>query len=315
MTKPRVLFRVEGNDQVGHGHFMRCLTMARYLKDALTCEFAMSAPSDLVKQQLIEFGLKLHNTPWKEQFHPDDKRSTADWKFDLQGLLTTDDLLIVDGYRFDDSFVHASHQIGAKVIQVLDAFDSPVHGDGVITQLPLNTQEASQLSSVPVWSGLNGFMIRPEFYDGNDTEIPKEFDIFTYITSQINLNFIKGEFQAGGKKICALASPDLATQCQALGWTTMVSPSLQVLISAMRRSYTGFLPASTIAIEYFVATRRKPYVMALADNQKWGMQKFIHAGMWIGLQQPKTNREDGTNHKTILDNPQSQFVNWIHARI
>jgi spore coat polysaccharide biosynthesis predicted glycosyltransferase SpsG len=312
MNTRRVLFRVEGNDQVGHGHFIRCLTMARYLKDELTCEFAMSNPSRLALQELESHQLNWHKTPAKEQFHPDDPKSTEPWSFDLQGLLQPFDLLIMDGYRFDDTFIHASRETGAKVIQVLDFFDKPIHADAVITQIPITENEIPK--SVPLWSGNDGYLIRPEFYDRCEASEHHDFDVFIYMSSIASLKTYDDVSFLHGKKICALTRAELRDECENRGWVSSVSPKTADLIFLMRRSASAILPASTIAIEYYVATGRVPRVMALAQNQQWSLRKFTNLGIWRlhGSQESSDDAPKIGEH--VIENPGKSFLNWMHGR-
>ena len=312
MNNRRVIFRVEGNDQVGHGHFMRCLTMARYLKDELTCEFAMSNPSRLALQELESHRLTWHKTPAKEQFHPDDPKSAEPWSFDLQGLLQPGDLLIMDGYRFDDTFIHASRQTGSEVIQVLDFFDKPIQADAVITQIPITGCEVS--TSVPAWSGVDGFLIRPEFYHDNQVPEKTAFDVFIYVSSEATLQKYSKDQFLNSKTVFALTTADLQNECENRGWLTSVSPEISSLVQTMRRCNYAILPASTIAIEYYVATGRIPRVMALAKNQQWGMSKFVDAGIWHIHGSPESAQPKVQLEYNVIENPCKSFLNWMHGR-
>ena len=122
MTR-RIIFRVEGNELVGHGHFMRCLSIADYLMSSHKCVFAISDPSALVMHELQIRAIELYRTPSAEQCHPDDK-SSENWTYDLSGFAQEGDLLFLDGYRFDNSFMTRITEKGGKVIRIQDEFNS-----------------------------------------------------------------------------------------------------------------------------------------------------------------------------------------------
>lgn len=279
--KNRILFRVEGNDLVGHGHFMRCLTIARYLQNDFECVFAMSWVSDWVISQLNEHNLSVIDLPIREQFHPDDPRSEEPWNCDVAGILQPSDVMILDGYRFDSTFHLATKRIGAATIRIIDDLKGPVACDAIITQLPIAHSEVqAKLGLDNAWTGLDGFLVRPEFYAAQKIEAPTYFDFFIYVSTSLSLEFYSNLAMLKNKKVLAMVSSTFVEQCEAYEWVICQQLSAQEIALRMKESANAILPASSIAIEFLVATRKRPVVVPFVTNQVFSCDSFVHASLW-----------------------------------
>lgn len=313
----RTFLRVEGNDTVGHGHFMRCLTIARYLQQDFECIFAISKTSDWVRTQLKEYNLPVIDLPHHEQFHPDDPRSYQPWTFDLDGILQPPDILILDGYRFDSTFNEAAKRIGAKTIRIIDDLKGPAHCDAVITQLPIAHSEIqAKLGINTAWTGLDGFLVRPEFYAAQKKEVPVRYDFFIYVTTPASFEFYSTLPALRDKKVFAIASSTFAGKCKAFNWSVAQQLSAENLADKMKESKNAILPSSSIAVEYFTATQRSPFVISLAENQNKAFKEFTKSLLFTDL--------EFLNQKALITNektnstapfPSNEFVTWFHGQI
>ena len=305
----RVLLRVEGNDLIGHGHFMRCLTIARYLQTDFECVFAMSTASDWVISQLNEHNFAIINLAPQDQFHPDDPRSNEPWSFDVNDTLRPADILILDGYRFDSTFHEATKCIGAKTIRIIDALVGPIHCDAIITQLPIPHSEVqSKLGIQTAWTGLDGFLVRPEFYDTRGVANSPHYDFFIYVTNKESLNYYKRIESLKNARVVAIISPNMSIIEE--GWITMSNLSSGHMVRMMKNCAHAILPASSIAIEYFVATRRRPNVFSIATNQDYGINIFVGQNFWTTSDSFRNH--DGVADIKRLDSPQTAFQQWVN---
>lgn len=308
----RILIRVEGNDLVGHGHFMRCLTIARYLQQDFECIFAMSTTSDWVMTQLNEYNLTVIDLPHREQFHPDDPRSNEPWACDVQDILRPADILILDGYRFDSTFHEVAQRIGAKTIRIIDDLEGPAHCDAIITQLPIEHSEVqAKLGIDTAWTGLDGFLVRPEFYAAQKMEIPIRYDFFIYVTNPVSFKFYSTFPTLYNHDVFAIAPTPFTEQCKDFGWRVGHQLSAEDIAQKMKESREAILPASSIAIEFSVATGKRPWVSPLACNQKYAFEINTTLGYWTPVTSHDHNNDAEKGAFLFLS--REKFTFWINS--
>ncbi len=286
--------------------------MARYLVGEFTCAFAMSDPSLLVQHELHRMGMPWLRTPSRPQFYPDDSRSRAPWSDDLSSSLGDGDVLVLDGYRFDVTFVEAAHRNGARVIQVVDELVALEGVDAVITSLPIAHRVAVD-HGLPdaIWTGEDGFLLRPEFYSPWDPVGETQWDWFVYVSNARAMESLRAYPHLKGVSTLALTTMDWEDACRDCGWDVMVDPPVEELVRNMRLCKQAQLPASTTAIEFLVATGRKPHVTALAANQHRAFALFSERGFWLG----ESSGQEIGEVPIHASSPQSKFISWIHGRI
>lgn len=102
-----ILFRVDGNAQIGLGHVMRCLALADMLAPAFGCRFAIHAPTTgllaLFEQKQVPV-VSLHTANVAE----------------FTAILTPADLVVLDGYQFGEAIQRAVKAACGKLIYIDD---------------------------------------------------------------------------------------------------------------------------------------------------------------------------------------------------
>ena len=315
MQRDRVVFRVEGNDIVGHGHFIRCLTMARYINEHFECLFAMSNASHWVLDQLKRHNFGIEILPETEQFAPDDLRSEKPWSWDLEGLLREGDSLVLDGYRFDTSFYTEAQSLNVKTIRVIDSLEHVPPCDAIITQLPFDREEMRCVVEVnQMWTGLDGFIVRPEFNDlvGAHTEF--EYDTFIYVTTQESWEFYQTFMDdLREQSVLAVTNRRFEALCKNVGWFPVKDVQAGELAALMNSSRIAVLPASTIGIEFLIATGRKPYVRPLATNQQEAFLRMVEAGYWLdGATEEARIPTEVQTAPSLEAFPSHRFISWFN---
>ena len=315
MRRDRVIFRVEGNDIVGHGHFMRCLTMAKYLDAHFECLFAISSASAWVLAQLEQHNFGIQILSENEQFAPDDPKSEESWSWDLKGLLREGDSLVLDGYRFDSSFHTEAQSLQVKTIRVIDSLQHVPPCDAIITQLPLDHEEVRRVVEVhQVWTGLDGFIVRPEFNDlvGAHTEF--EYDTFIYVTTQESWEFYQTFMDdLREQSVLAITNRRFEALCKNVGWFPVKDVQAEELAALMNSSQIAVLPASTIGIEFLIATGRKPYVKPLATNQQEAFHHMVEAGYWLDAPTEGARIPTDVHTAPSLESfPALRFISWFN---
>ena len=315
MRRDRVIFRVEGNDIVGHGHFMRCLTMAQYLAAHFECRFAMSSASHWVLAQLEKHSFGLEILPENEQFAPDDPRSKKPWSWDLDGILCNGDSLILDGYRFDSSFYTEAQSLQVKTIRVIDSLQHVPPCDAIITQLPFDHEEVRRVVEVnQLWTGLDGFIVRPEFTDLVGAHSEFEYDTFIYVTTQESWDFYQTFIdELSDQSVIAVTNRRFEALCKDVGWFPVRDVQAEKLAALMNSSRIAVLPASTIGIEFLIATGRKPYVRPLAKNQQEAFLRMVEAGFWLdGATEEARIPAEVHTAPSLEAFPSHRFISWFN---
>ena len=192
MVTKRVLLRVEGNDIIGFGHFMRCLALARFLGKDYACCFAMGQITREVSDALEKYDFGAIAVRPQDQYHPDDAAGAGELSFDLDGVIEQTDVVILDGYRFGQEYRRRLRESGAKVVQFFDGVDFEANVDGYITPLILSDQERMRLEMrCQVFDGSDGFLIRPEFYVPVHQTVAVKGATFIYATQDASMAYYK----------------------------------------------------------------------------------------------------------------------------
>jgi len=92
----KIIFRVDGHCEIGLGHIVRCLALAAMLRDDAYISFACQKHEDHVLKIILDEGFNLIELPNEFDFTKDANR--------LNTYLGNDIILILDGYRFDESY-------------------------------------------------------------------------------------------------------------------------------------------------------------------------------------------------------------------
>ena len=315
MRRNRVVFRVEGNDIVGHGHFMRCLTMAQYLAAHFECRFAMSSASSWLLAQLERHNFGIEILPENEQYAPDDPRSEQPWSWDLEGLLRIGDSLILDGYRFDSSFHMEAQFLKVKTFRVIDSLEEVQPCNAIISQLPLDHEEVCRIVEVDqTWTGLDGFIVRPEFYDLEGVQTDFVYDTFIYVTTQESWDFYQTFMDdLSEQSVLAVTNRRFEALCKNVGWFPVKDVQAEELAALMNSSRIAILPASTIGIEFLIATGRKPYVRPLATNQQEAFLRMVEAGYWLDGATEEARIPTEVHTAPSLESfPSHRFISWFN---
>lgn len=102
-----IVFRVDGNAQIGLGHVMRCLALSEMLAPTFDCRFAIHAPTP-----------NLLNLFQQKQVSVVSLR-TADTD-EFTAILTPADCVVLDGYQFDEAMQRAVKIACRKLIYIDD---------------------------------------------------------------------------------------------------------------------------------------------------------------------------------------------------
>ncbi|WP_296644980.1 UDP-2,4-diacetamido-2,4,6-trideoxy-beta-L-altropyranose hydrolase [Roseinatronobacter sp.] len=175
----KVAFRVDASIQIGTGHVMRCLTLARALRDAgAACHFILrSFPGDMEARVAAEgFATTCLSAPtgpvpegppdhadWAGVEWQDDARETRTILEELRP-----DWLILDHYAFDARWQRAARPEGTRLMVLDDLADRP-HDCDLLLDQNLGRKPTDYDGFVPESClrliGPHYAVLRPEFAD------------------------------------------------------------------------------------------------------------------------------------------------------
>lgn len=116
----RIVFRADGNMQIGLGHVMRSLALAEMLRSEFECVFAIHNPSKQLAEVIATFCdsiIYIDNTSEVESFF-----SHLDGK----------ELVVLDGYNFDNIYRSELKKRVRKLVLIDDTAENYSDADMVI---------------------------------------------------------------------------------------------------------------------------------------------------------------------------------------
>jgi UDP-2,4-diacetamido-2,4,6-trideoxy-beta-L-altropyranose hydrolase len=178
MNPLRIAFRTDANQQIGTGHFMRCLTLADEMRQspADICFVSRALPLHL-QQMLSEHGVQYIALPENELTQETDELPHAAWLTTSQAKdaeqtmaalgAGTWDWLVVDHYALDHRFEKHLRAVCQHVMVIDDLADRVHDCDVLLDQNFYQDQALRYLDKVPAHCrlllGPNFALLRPEF--------------------------------------------------------------------------------------------------------------------------------------------------------
>jgi UDP-2,4-diacetamido-2,4,6-trideoxy-beta-L-altropyranose hydrolase len=117
--KPRLVLRADGNSNIGLGHIVRLLSIADLCKESFECLF-LTIESGPAISELIKHYCPLIIVPLDNE------------KEFLASTLTPSDLVILDGYHYDENYQTIIRSITHKLVMIDDIADRHLLADVVI---------------------------------------------------------------------------------------------------------------------------------------------------------------------------------------
>jgi UDP-2,4-diacetamido-2,4,6-trideoxy-beta-L-altropyranose hydrolase len=110
MPKPRIIFRADGNSQIGLGHIMRCLALSEMLNCYFDCVFVIAKPSEALATIIKSFGelVQLESTNKQAEL------------CELDLTIQATDIVVVDGYLFDEKYIQYLKNKAHKLVIIDD---------------------------------------------------------------------------------------------------------------------------------------------------------------------------------------------------
>ena len=128
-TAPRLLFRADGDATIGLGHVVRLLALADVLRGLAPSFFLVREPAAAVRQLIEAAGYAVVALPATRSLAAEASWLAADF-------LQAPDVLIVDGYHFDDDYQRRLRGSQCRLVAVDDLHAWPVLADVLLNHSP-----------------------------------------------------------------------------------------------------------------------------------------------------------------------------------
>ncbi|MES2556001.1 MAG: UDP-2,4-diacetamido-2,4,6-trideoxy-beta-L-altropyranose hydrolase [Bacteroidota bacterium] len=147
--KKTIHIRVDGNAQIGHGHYIRCIALAQMLRQCFECHFySLTFPAGM-EDTLRKEGFFFHALPNETAF--------------LE-VLSTGSLVVLDGYEFDLTYQQNIKAKQAVLCMIDDAPSGKYLADCLINHAPGNDPALLQIAPGGIHALGPGFMLLRNAY-------------------------------------------------------------------------------------------------------------------------------------------------------
>lgn len=281
----KLVFRADGNAQIGLGHVMRCLALARMLGDAF--RFAIVQPAlDVVR--LIE---EANGTV--VPLHSDDRAA-------FLALTAPDEVAILDGYAFDEAYQRAVRERMRKLVFIDDLItghqvaDVVINHAGGITKTDYDAEPYTTFCLGPHYALLRPEFLRPAGFGSVPTDGPIFVSMGGADPHNTSLRVLEAIRQADALRSVRIVlgpfHPDRAAieafRSQLPNLTILQNLSAAQMVSELQMCTLAITACSTIAYEV-CAVSRPLIAVVTADNQDRLAQFLSDEKLAVSVNYPK----------------------------
>ncbi|WP_266205817.1 UDP-2,4-diacetamido-2,4,6-trideoxy-beta-L-altropyranose hydrolase [Pontibacter kalidii] len=156
-SRTRIIFRADGNSQIGLGHVVRSLALAEMLRHDFECVFAIQAPSPELQEQIRQTcdGLIIL---------PVCNHSEERFIHELDAYIADNVLVVLDGYDFYTAYQQSIKRKGCQLFCIDDIHRYTFVADAVLNQA--GGVESAKYKTAPYTKLLLGpkyALLRPDF--------------------------------------------------------------------------------------------------------------------------------------------------------
>ncbi len=304
MPAPKILFRADASLEIGTGHVMRCLTLAKALKGA-ECRFVCREHEgnliDYIRDQGFEvLALPMGRGDWLGASWQEDAAQTAaagpcDW-------------LVVDHYGLDASWESAMRAQATRIMAVDDLANRP-HDCDLLLDQNLGRKPADYAGRVPAGCplllGPSFALLRPEFAAWREKSLARRGGALKTllitmggvdqhnVTGDI-LAALKGSALPDGAEIKVIMGPhapwlaEVRAAAAAMPWPCEVLVGVSNMAELMAGSDLAIGAAGSTSWER-CCLGLPTLALVLADNQRAGAKALAAAGAAVLLGDARRN--------------------------
>lgn len=311
--KNRVIFRADGNGEIGYGHFIRTLAIAGLINDSFDCIYAAKKPTPYQLQEIFRV--------CKDVIELSDDDSHFN---EFLTHLKKGDIVVLDGYYFSSEYQNTIRNYGCKVVYIDDFSDRHYVCDALINNIPGNLERDFKTEKyTKLYLGTDYALLRQEFLNPQLREIKKDrstvflafggADVLN-ISEKI-VNYINET--CSGAKINLLIGDAYKHQASLQKYknvTTHKNISAEEVSQLIASSRICIIPASSLLNEaacigshvllgYFTDNQIQPYNHFVENKLAIGLGDYRN----LELEEFKIKFADALNADYLIDNQRSVY--------
>ncbi|KAB7732209.1 UDP-2,4-diacetamido-2,4,6-trideoxy-beta-L-altropyranose hydrolase [Rudanella paleaurantiibacter] len=273
-----ILFRADGNTQIGMGHLMRSLALATMLGDSFKRRFAIYQPTPSVKALLSEHGFPVISLGTQ---HIDE----------LIQHSQAEDIVVLDGYHFDEAFQKVLRSKIHKLVFIDDLIFGHQVADVILNHtagIPATEYEAEPYTQFLL--GPRYALVNPLFRAAQLHTSAKDILInlggadIQNISHDLTNWLLRHYPECSLRVVLGSANPHVATFSHFPQDQVTLLQSLSVIQMAHEIAHCRLAIVSCSTIAYEVASIGRPFIGILtADNQKRLAHFFVQEGLALGV--------------------------------
>lgn len=155
----KTYIRADGNEEIGLGHLVRCLALARMLPKEFSIHFVCSQCPPNIVREIVLYGFGFHIIEHDNQF---------------LDLLTGEEIAVIDHYGISADFQKEIKKLGCKLVCIDDIHDKCFYADLIINPAPgVKPTDYKAAVYTQFALGLAYVLLRPAFlkFDVNNESI------------------------------------------------------------------------------------------------------------------------------------------------
>lgn len=323
--KRRVIFRADGNAEIGYGHFIRTIGIAGLIKKDFECVFATFSPTDYQLEEIYK--------------NCDDLIELSDAGALFEEFLKyvrANDIVVIDSYSFSSAHQLEIRSKGCKVIYIDDHNDKHYVCDALINNIPGFPEDSFHKENyTKLFLGTDYALLRKEFFNPELRNITKKentvflsfggsdihnisqkiIEYLNRINPQFEINLLIGDAYQFFENLSEFKGLKIYKNINASEVAKLIAESGVIIIPASSLLNEASCIGSKILIGYFAENQLQPYNYFLKNELAIGvgdyrqvsfelfksrMEEVISSGSMIEKQRYRYRYQQEQNLKNIF---------------
>lgn len=316
MIKQRVLFRADGNSEIGLGHISRCCALAEMLKDNFEIHFYTRTDIKNIIEDIKKYGA--------EVFLLNNEISYDEEAYKWVSVLQGNEIVVLDGYNFNTIYQQQIKNTNCKLVCIDDIHAYHFAADVVINYAPgINANEYSVKPYTKLYLGTDYVLLKKIFLKeatiANKLSSKKSSVLICFggaDPKDITKTVVEKTTQLFPGKIIHVVVGVAYMHLNELKKVTETNDCILLhiniqpedMLALMKQSGIAITSASTIALEY-ICVKGNLFLKLTADNQKDLYQSLIKnkcAYTFESLEEKYLSVESAANQYHLIDGKSNQ---------
>lgn len=309
----RVVFRADGNADIGYGHFIRTLGLASLINTEFECVFATQEPTPYQIEEIYNVCSGLIELS-KSERHLDEFLSH----------LRDDDIVVIDDYTSDFDYQNTIRNKGCRVIYIDDHNDKHYVCDSLINNIPGFERDSFDLEDyTKLYLGTDYALLRKEFFNpvlrsvakkhgtlflsfgGSDSfNISEKLLIFiNEISGFSEVNLMIGDGYKHYEKLSRFNNLNIYKNISAAEVASLIAEAEICVITASSLLNEASSIGSKILVGYFADNQIQPYNYFVENNLAVGLGDYRK----IDLELFKKKLEEVRTASSLIENQRKKY--------